>query len=240
MSLDTRIVLLQGRPLRLRLRRSRRARHLRLEVSRQQGAEVVMPRWATRRDVDELLQGATDWLFAQVTNQGVWDGPRLRCWATGCRLPVLGRSRRLELHALPGGGRRRTALGQDDLQMWLPAAEVLDPRPPLERWLRRYAAGHLRERTAALAAATDLVPRRLLIGERTSRWGSCSARGTVSFCYRLVMAPPAVIDAIVVHELCHLQHLDHGPRWQACVRRHCPDHDRHMDWLREHGGELEL
>jgi predicted metal-dependent hydrolase len=54
------------------------------------------------------------------------------------------------------------------------------------------------------------------------------------------MAPPEVVDAVVIHELCHLRHPDHGHRFQALVRRHCPDHDRHMAWLGRHGGELDL
>ncbi len=241
MSPRTEVHLLHGRPLRLLLRRSGRARHLRLVVSRRRGAEVVMPRWATRRDVVALLDSAGDWLAAQVTEHGVWDGPRVRSWATGCELPLLGRARALELQALAAGRvRRRISLGDDRLLMQLPPAELLDPRPVLARWLRGFATPHLSERTRLLAAEVGLRPRRILVGERTSRWGSCSARGTISYCYRLVMAAPAVVDAVVVHELCHLAHLDHGPRWRERVRRHCPDHDRHMAWLREHGSELEL
>lgn len=241
MTRRTEIHVLQGRPLRLIVRRSLRARHLRLVVSRQQGAEVVMPRWATRRDVAELLQSAGDWLADQVTREDVWEGPRRLSWASGSELPLLGRRRRLDLQPLPAGAvRARVAVLDDRLLMHLAPGDVLDPRAALERWLRRYAADHLRERTSALAAVTGLGPRRVVIGERTSRWGSCSARGTVSFCYRLVMAPVAVVDAVVIHELCHLAHLDHGPRWRALVLRHCPDHDRQMAWLREHGGELEL
>ena len=130
---------------------------------------------------------------------------------------------------------------QDDrLHLELPPADLLDPRPALERWLRTFARRHLRERTAVLADRTGLVPQRIMVGERTSRWGSCSRQGTVSFCYRLVMAPPAVVDAVVIHELCHLAHLDHGPRFHALVAELCPDHDAHMAWLRQHGGELEL
>lgn len=240
----TLIHLLQGRPLRLRLRRSRRARHLRLVVSPRQGAEVVMPVWATRRDVDQLLNRSADWLAAQATEQGIWDGPRLRSWASGSVLPLLGRDRRLELRVLQDGGSRgfrgRAVIEEDRLRMCLQPAELLDPRPALERWLRCFAGRYLRERTAILADHIGMRPRRLMVGERTTRWGSCSARGTVSYCYRLVMAPPAVVDAIVVHELCHLAHLDHGPRWRRLVDRHCPDHDRHMDWLTEHGHGLEL
>lgn len=200
-----------------------------------------MPRWATRRDVLELLDTASDWLAAEVDQHDVWNGPRHRNWCDGSTLPFLGKMRRIDLRALPPGGKRaRISVHDDRLSMNLLPAEMLDLRPVLERWLRRFAACDLRERTNSLGARIGLRPRRLMVGERTSRWGSCSARGTISYCYRLVMAPPDVIDAVVIHELGHLAHLDHGPRWRELVQRHCPDHDRHMAWLREHGGELEL
>jgi hypothetical protein len=73
-----------------------------------------------------------------------------------------------------------------------------------------------------------------------TRWGSCSLTGTISFCYRLVMADPAVVDAVVVHELCHLRHPDHGPRFRRLVNGLYPDHDLQMAWLRSHGEELDL
>jgi predicted metal-dependent hydrolase len=236
---ETRLVL--GRPLRLRLRRSTRARNLHVLVSARDGVEVVVPRRATLRDVDALLAEKARWIARQADHYQVWNGPRRRSWATGSELPVLGVARRLVVAPLPEGRiRPRAELGEQELRLELPGAEVLDPRPALERWLRRFAAGHLRERTAALAAATGLRPRRVMVGERRSRWGSCSHRGTISYCYRLVMAPTGVVDAVVTHELCHLRHPNHGRRFYALVRRHCPDHDRQMDWLRRHGGELEL
>jgi predicted metal-dependent hydrolase len=236
---ETRLV--QGRALRFRLRRSARARNLSILVSARDGVEVVIPRRATLRDVDVLLAEKARWLARQADHYGVWNGPRRRSWATGSELTVLGVPRRLELAALDRDrARSRCELEADVLRLELPAAEILDPRPALERWLRRYAGVHLRERTAALGRATGLTPHRVLVGERTSRWGSCSAQGAISYCYRLVMAPPAVVDAVVAHELCHLQHPNHGPRFYALVRRHCPDHDACMDWLRRHGGELDL
>ena len=235
------IRLIDGRPLRLRLRRSARARRVGVTVSARGGVEVVMPRRATLREVDELLAAHADWLARQADRHDVWDGPRRRSWATGSELPLLGERLRLDIAPLPAGrSRARAEVAEGRLRLQLPPDGVLDPRPALERWLRDVAGRHLRQRTAAIAERVALHPRRVMVGERTSRWGSCSGRGTISYCYRLVMAPREVVDAVVVHELCHLAHANHGPRFQALVRRHCPDHDLHMDWLRRHGGELEI
>jgi predicted metal-dependent hydrolase len=233
--------LLAGRRLRYLVRRSPRARRLSVSVSRRKGLEVVLPRGATRADLEKFFTEAATWLALQVERHGVWDGPVRRSYATGSTLRVLGQDVRLVLSVLPLGRVRPTSeFNGDILHLALPAPEILDPRPALERWLRRFAADHLRRRADDLAERTGLRPSRVVVGDRVTRWGSCSRTGTISFCYRLVMAAPAVVDAVVVHELCHLRHHDHGPRFQRLVNLLCPDHDPQMAWLREHGEELDL
>ena len=74
-------------------------------------------------------------------------------------------------------------------------------------------------------------------GQRT-RWGSCSSRGTLSFNWRLALAPPSVLDYVVVHELCHLREPNHSPRFWALVAERRPGWRAERDWLREHGEEL--
>jgi predicted metal-dependent hydrolase len=233
--------MLAGRRLRYQVRRSPRARRLSVTVSRRKGLEVVLPRGASRADLERFFLDAADWLASQVDRHGVWDGPRRRAYATGSTLLLLGREIRLVLTVLPPGRVRPTSdLSGDILHLSLAAPDILDPRPALERWLRRFAAEHLRRRAEELAERTGLRATRIVVGDRVTRWGSCSRTGTISFCYRLVMADPAVVDAVVVHELCHLRHHDHGVRFRRLVSALCPDHDLCMTWLRKHGEELDL
>ena len=104
--------------------------------------------------------------------------------------------------------------------------------------MRSLARRDLTARTAHWAETLDLHPRRVMVGERTSRWGSCSRQGALSFCYRLVMAPPRVADAVVAHEVCHLAHLDHGRRFWALLDSACPWHRDANRWLQDHEDEL--
>lgn len=236
---ETTLVL--GKPVRYSIRRSRRARRINLHVSRRKGLEVVLPwRWSLR-DVGTALAEHAAWVDRAVEHHGVRHGPVSRELASGASLPVLGRPRTLSLRPLPPGRvRPRVRLDDDVLIAELPPRDLLDPRPTLRRWLRRRAREHLEARVGHFAELHGFDPKRIIVGERRSRWGSCSTSGTLSFCDRLILAPPAVIDAVVCHELSHLRHLNHGPRFQALVRRICPDHDRLMAWLREHHDEMEF
>ena len=88
------------------------------------------------------------------------------------------------------------------------------------------------------AAELGVAYRRIRIGDQRTRWGSCSSRGTLSFNWRLVLAPFEVLDYVVVHELCHLRAPDHSPRFSSLVERRRPHWREQRDWLREHGPEL--
>ncbi|MBO5472165.1 MAG: M48 family metallopeptidase [Lachnospiraceae bacterium] len=81
---------------------------------------------------------------------------------------------------------------------------------------------------------------RISIRDQKTRWGSCSSRGTLSFNWRLMLAPPAILDYVVVHELCHLTHMDHSPAFWQAVGEVCPDYRTARKWLKDHGQDLVL
>jgi hypothetical protein len=231
--------LLRGRVLRYRLRRNRRTRRPGLEVSRRDGLVVSVP-WRAREEiVPGLLHQWADWLVAKLDEYDAWDGPCVREYATGTELLVLGRSRRLQLKATAARERGwRAELGDDRLVLHMAPDRILTPQPVIAQYLRGLAREHLPGRVEHWAARVGRRPSRVLIGERTTRWGSCSPAGTLSFCYRLVMAPPEVIDSIVAHEVCHLRHLDHSRRFWSLLDEVCPHHRRCRDWLNRHEDEL--
>jgi predicted metal-dependent hydrolase len=233
--------LLRGRHLRYSLRRDRRTRRPGLEVSRRDGLVVSLPARAREEMVHEMLHQWSDWLVRKLDEYDCWEGPCVREYATGSQILILGRPRRLKLKALAAGARGyQAALDDDHLVLQMAPERILDPRPVLEQYLRGLAREHLPGRTEYWAARVERWPSRVIIGERTTRWGSCSPSGTLSYCYRLVMAPPDVIDGIVAHEVCHLRHLDHSPRFWRLLDEVYPHHRRGRDWLNAHEDDLIL
>ena len=94
----------------------------------------------------------------------------------------------------------------------------------LRRWLRRRARHHLVARLEDLSARHGLPYRRATIRFQRTRWGSCSSRGTISLNARLMFLPPDLVRCVLLHELCHTVHLDHGPRFRALLESLEPDH----------------
>ena len=126
---------------------------------------------------------------------------------------------------------------------WDPAAaEAMDAdvRGLIRGTLSAMALRRIRERVAHFAPLVGRQPGRITIREQKTRWGSCSAKKNLNFNWKLMLAPPDVLDYVVVHELCHLIHLDHSPAFWALVGSVLPDYRARRRWLKEHGDELML
>jgi predicted metal-dependent hydrolase len=105
-------------------------------------------------------------------------------------------------------------------------------------FLKKQAKLDLTAAVARHTAALGVPARTIGLRDTTSRWGSCSASGALNFCWRLIMAPPFVLDYLAAHEVAHLVHLDHSPRFWAVANRLSPDVDRAEAWLKAHGAGL--
>ncbi len=122
-----------------------------------------------------------------------------------------------------------------------PVSDLTDSqRTALEKRYIEAAREYFPKRVTYFLPLTGGCFQRITIRDQKTRWGSCSARGTLSFNWRLMLAPPAVLDYVVVHELCHLTHMNHSAAFWALVESVCPDYRIHRKWLKEHGQELVL
>ena len=214
-----------------RVRRSDRARRVRVRVAPGDGAplvEVVLPRRAPAREAAAAVRELAPWIERRVAELRR-DAAAVA--ARGATLPYLGRT--LRLVAEPG--RRRVHRRGDDLLV--PAG---DHRPAVERWLRRRARAEIAPRLDRACAIAGTRWTRLTIRGQRTRWASCSASGAMSFNWRLLLAPEPVLDYVVWHEVCHLEVMDHSPRFWALLASRWPDYREHAAWLRRHGATLVL
>jgi predicted metal-dependent hydrolase len=133
-------------------------------------------------------------------------------------------------------GRTRAHRRGDELLVPAGAAQG----PALERFYRRAAHAEIAPRLDRACAVIGKSYSRLAIRSQRTRWASCSPSGALSFNWRLLLAPEPVLDYVVWHEACHLQVLDHSPRFWSLVARHCPGYREQIRWLRHNGATLVL
>ena len=112
--------------------------------------------------------------------------------------------------------------------------KVMDER------FRKAAKEYFPKRVSHYHALTGGTYHKITIRDQKTRWGSCSSNGTLSFNYRLMYAPPRVLDYVVVHELCHLTHMNHSKDFWNMVASIMPEYKTYRQWLKEHGKELNI
>ena len=110
----------------------------------------------------------------------------------------------------------------------------------LEKRYRKAAKEYIPARVAYFHQFTGGTYAKIVIRDQKTRWGSCSSNKTLSFNYRLMLAPPQILDYVIVHELCHLKHMNHSPEFWTSVEAVLPDYKTRRKWLKEHGCELTM
>ena len=192
------------------VRRSARARHSRITITDTADVVVVLPARAPAREADELVARHRMWIERHVGR-------------------ITARRRTLALRPSLAHGRVLNINGQPEIVRATTDQELA----ALERRLRRAARAAIVERVAARAPQMQVAVRRVTIRDQRTRWGSASPSGTLSFSWRLVLAPPEVLDYVVVHELAHLHVPGHGKRFWALVAKHHDGAARARKWLRD-------
>jgi predicted metal-dependent hydrolase len=138
-----------------------------------------------------------------------------------------------ELVLLPQRGRTRAHRRGDALLV-----PDRHPEAAIERWYRRAARAEIAPRLDAAVARAGTSYTRLTIRGQRTRWASCSSGGAMSFNWRLLLAPEAILDYVVEHEVCHLEVMDHSPRFWALLESRVPDWRAHARWLSRYGSTL--
>lgn len=108
----------------------------------------------------------------------------------------------------------------------------------LYQWFHTKAEEEIPQRTAQLSKEVGVSYNQVRIKDTKTRWGSCSSKKNLNFNFRLIMAPEAVMDYVIIHELCHLKHMNHSKEFWDTVAVYMPQYEKYKNWLKENGGEL--
>jgi len=210
------------------VRRSARAQRVRVNVHAHTGVEVVLPSRAPDRAAATAIRELRPWIERRLAEaQDVLTQIAERRGT----VPYLGSALRL----VPQAGRQR--VHREGGHLLVPEG---DPGQALERFYRRAARAEIATRLDRATERSGTTYSGLTIRAQRTRWASCSAGGRMSFNWRLLLAPERVLEYVVWHEVCHLEILDHSPRFWALLQRRWPAYREDRAWLQRHGATLVL
>ncbi|MBS0469938.1 MAG: M48 family metallopeptidase [Proteobacteria bacterium] len=217
------LLKIDGRQVEVTMRLNPRARRLIVKVHPSTGeVSVIAP---SQRSLDRALEfarGETTWIAHQLSRV-----PARIELKPGARIPLRGRE-----HIVERGERGAVSVAGDTITVGGRDEHI--PRRLLD-FLKREARQNLEARTLEFAAKIESRVRRVSVRDTASRWGSCSANKTISYCWRLILAPDFVRDYVVAHEVAHLREMNHGPKFWALVKGLVSDIEAPQRWLRKNG-----
>ncbi len=146
----------------------------------------------------------------------------------------------IQIHKDTKRRRARLELEGDKMIVHTPIVSQVFLREAMEKWLSNQARMVFPVRVMHFQRLTGGTVRQIRVKDQKTRWGSCSSLHNLNFSWRLIMAPPEVLDYVVVHELCHLTHMNHSRDFWDMVERIMPEYRQYKQWLKENGHLLQL
>lgn len=218
----------------LEIRRHPRARNLTLRVNAATRKIVAtIPKRASRREAAGLILAHYAWITERLQN-----APKVMAFIDGTELPLRGTPHRIRFVArTPGRGVVAQIEDPRGAELHVSGRPEHCPRR-LKDWLVRTAKADLEERVKHHALTLGVSYRRISVRDQSSRWGSCSSTGTLSFSWRLILAPPEILDYVAAHEVAHLKEMNHSPAFWSLVSKLCPDFKAAEHWLTHEGPDL--
>lgn len=226
----TTALVIDGAEVSIAVKVSARARSFRLSLPAS-GPMLTLPERARWADAEAFLHRHRHWLAARLPRAAV--PQRLEA---GALIPLRGVPHRVVgTGALRG--RAEIVENPDGPELRMPGdAAHLQRR--LYDWLKKEALADLNRQSLLHAQTLGVTVKQVRLRSQSSRWGSCSSTGTINYNWRLILAPPHVLDYVAAHEVAHLVEMNHSPAYWATVTRTLPDMEQGKAWLKAHGRDL--
>lgn len=221
-------VEIDGRPLHVTLRRTPHARRVQIRINPEPcSVTLVVPSHCASGLAWEFFSAHRNWIAGRLAKQA----PLVPLRA-GAEIPFAG-----EPHIIVHAPDMRRVIDRQDGRICV-SGDAAHLGRRIEDWLKTEARKRLRAAATAHASAFGKRPGRITLRDPKTRWGSCTAAGNLSFSWRLILAPAAILDYVAAHEAAHLVEMNHSPAFWRLVRSRITDTDAADRWLREQGAGL--
>ncbi len=205
---------------------------------RHQAVEVRAPLFVTQTQIQEFVSSHMPWILRKLAHKAEQDAERPDVRDGGT---LYFKARKLRVHFV-SATQEKVDVSLDAIRIHGRALTPERAARVLQRWLLAQAREQLPARTRALADYLQLGGKlkEVVFRKTRSKWGHCTSGGRIQYNWLIMLAPDAVIDYMICHEVCHLRHMNHSPQYWALVESVCPDHRRYVSWLRRHEHRLWL
>lgn len=219
--------------LKFRVRRSDQRKTMQITVERDGRLTMTAPSRAEREQLERFAKAKRQWVYEKLALKELLPPPTRREFVSGEGFSYLGRSYRLKVVA-----KAPVPLKLEAGRFSLRGAEATRGEQAFAKWYVEHAQPWLDARVSEWATRLAVQPAGLTVRDQGYRWGSCGVDGQLYFHWKVIQLPPRLIDYVIVHELVHLKHGDHGPAFWAAVSRAMPDYELRRQRLRELGAVL--
>lgn len=225
---------IEGKPVCRVIRSRRKTTEVRIEGS----GDVILrvPQRASEKQIRQVLEEKAQWI-SRKREEAIRKAQRAVPMTDGKQITVCGQT--YAITVIEEDRKQAVVSAQDDKLVIRTACLKPDFIEDCVRsWCRKAARPIIYLKVEAYARRLGVTYGRVSIKEQKSRWGSCSSKGNLNFNWKLVLAPPEILDYVVVHELCHLKEMNHSPAFWELVEQIVPDYKEKRKWLKDNGSML--
>ncbi len=240
----TRDLEIDGLNVSVVLRRNAQARRFILKIgARSSEVILTMPGNGSEAEAMEFAISQAHWIKSRITAQ-----PDIIDFVDGAEIPLRNVMHTIDhrsgergtVWTLPGNDEELIDEEEGALPLICVAGDARHLARRLRDWLKKQARADLKQSVEHHSEHLGLRPKNITIRDQTTRWGSCSSSGALSFSWRLILAPPYVLDYVAAHEVAHLQEMNHSPRFWKLVEQRLPDYKLAQKWLKKSGARLHI
>ncbi len=234
-------IILENHPLTYHVTFQKNRRTLQIKLLSSSHLEITVPNNYPKESIEALLYKKSSWIIKRLSHLAVMgENPLNKRITNGAIVLYLGEPHTLIFLSSQDSFPTIT-LKNNQIILHIPVTAIQNPSLPthlLREWYWKKAQDLLLEKTIFWSKAIKVQPQRVTIKDQKTRWGSCSSKGNINYNWRIIMAPPEVIDYLIIHELSHLRVLNHSSLFWQEVSNYSPNFKEHRTWLQTNGSLL--
>ena len=217
----------------VKVKRTSRRRTISLEV-KEGYVQVIVPNALSEKEIESIIIKKTKWIRNKLLLQKSKPAYKAKEFISGESFPYLGKNYRLKIIES-----KSSAVEMKANRIYVyKRNKGRSVHDLLVNWYKEQALKLFEKKINKFSKIMGVIPKSISTRTYSKRWGSCSSKGDISFNWRILMAPNSIIDYVIVHELCHLIHHDHSPKYWRTVKSFYPDYKEKVEWLRHNSRTL--